>query len=60
MSSRFCEAGVNIRGVQAKLIDKLNAVTTFELEVSDRDQLDRVIRDLRGLAFVRRVDRMGG
>ena len=60
MSSRFGEAGVNIRGVQAKLIDKLNAVTTFELEVSDRDQLDRVIRDLRGLAFVRRVDRMGG
>ncbi|MEY3011328.1 MAG: hypothetical protein RIT45_63 [Pseudomonadota bacterium] len=60
MSSRFREAGVNIRSVQAKMVDRLNAVSTFELEVADRDQLDRVIQDLKRLDFVHRVDRIGG
>ncbi len=60
MSSRFGEHGVNIRGVHAKVHDKMRATTTFECEVRDRDQLERVIRDLRGLPFVQRVDRIGG
>lgn len=60
MSSRFREAGVNIRSVKANLVDKLSAVSTFELEVDDRAQLERVIADLRGLDFVHRVDRLGG
>ncbi|MCB9740813.1 MAG: bifunctional (p)ppGpp synthetase/guanosine-3',5'-bis(diphosphate) 3'-pyrophosphohydrolase [Deltaproteobacteria bacterium] len=60
MSSRFREAGVNIRSVQAKMHGPLSAVSTFEVEVASREQLDRVILDLKRLDFVHKVDRIGG
>ncbi len=60
MTQRFRESGVNILQANCRVLNARKAINEFEVEVKDISQLDSVLRGLRKLQFVHRVERVGG
>ncbi|MCO4760264.1 MAG: bifunctional (p)ppGpp synthetase/guanosine-3',5'-bis(diphosphate) 3'-pyrophosphohydrolase [Myxococcales bacterium] len=58
MTQRFRESGVNILQANCRAVNSRRAVNEFEVEVKNADQLASVIRGLKKLQFVHKVERV--
>ena len=60
MSEKFHIVGVNILQAHCRTTHRNRAINEFELEVTDRTQLDQILDALGRLEFVLRVERVRG
>ena len=60
MTQRFREVGINILQANCRVLNARRAVNEFEVEVKSSGQLDTVVRGLKKLHFVHRVERVRG
>ena len=60
MSEKFHIVGVNILQAHCRTTHRNRAINEFELEVTDRAQLDQILDALGRLEFVHRVERVRG